>query len=289
MTSILFKSSEGRATIERWHQRFRAQVPAPLESRRVSTRFGETHALVGGPADAPPLVMLHGALASSAHLLVELAALLPHFRVYAVDVLGQSVMSADARLRVDNDDAGAWLGEVLDGLGLQRVRLIGVSWGGFVAQRFAAVAPTRVERLALLVPAGVVGGSGWKGFTRMGLPMTLFLMAPTPARLDRFAAALLTTLDDDWKPYLGDAFTHYRVATKIPALSRDGDFEKLDAPVLVVAAEHDVSFPGQKLLDRARQLFREPQTELLAGSQHSPPTTPAFRAWMGQRLLDFFR
>ena len=93
--SVMFKSPAARETIERWHGRFRDQIGSPVESRTVPTSFGATHVLVGGPENAPPLVILHGALASSAHLLVELRDLLKHFRVYAVDVIGQSVKSAD--------------------------------------------------------------------------------------------------------------------------------------------------------------------------------------------------
>ncbi len=288
MSSVMFKSPAAREKISRWHDRFRALIEAPLESRTVSTRFGDTHVLVGGREDAPPLVMLHGALASSAHLLLELKHLLQRFRVYAVDVIGQSVKSADVRLRVDNNDYGLWVAEVLDGLKLPRVRLIGVSWGGFVAQRFAAVAPERVEKLALLVPAGMVSGSAWDGFWKMGWPMTRYLMSPNPERLKKLGQSLLTTLDDEWLPYIGDSFLSYRLDMKVPALSKPSDFEELTAPVLVIAAEYDVSFPGQSVLDRAKQLFKNPETELLKGSQHSPPTTPEFRTWMGQRLTAFF-
>lgn len=288
MTSVMFKTPAARAKIEQWHQKFRDLVPAQLESRTVSTRFGDSHVLIGGPESAPPLVMLHGALASSSHLLLELSALLKSFRVYAVDVIGQSVKSADVRLRVDNNDYGAWLGEVLDQLKLQRVRLIGVSWGGFVAQRFTAVAPERVEKLALLVPAGMVSGSAWAGFSKMGWPMSMYLLSPSPARLRKFAEGLLTTLDDEWLPYIGDSFLSYKLNMKVPALSKPEEFKNFEAPVLVIAAEHDVSFPGQSVLDRSKQLFKNPDTELLKGSQHSPPTTKEFRAWMGERLAKFF-
>src|SRR5262249_4685580 len=75
MTS-LFKDDAARLTLLGWFERFRAKLTVPTESRTVTTRFGDTHVLVGGPAGAPALVVLHGALASSAHVLVELAPLL---------------------------------------------------------------------------------------------------------------------------------------------------------------------------------------------------------------------
>ena len=75
----LFQSTEDQESMRTWYARFRGQLPEPLESRRVQTPFGETHLLVGGPVDGEPLVLLHGALASSAHALRELAPLLERF------------------------------------------------------------------------------------------------------------------------------------------------------------------------------------------------------------------
>lgn len=141
----LFKSEEAKARLVGWHTRFREHISAATEARSVETSFGKTHLLVGGAEDAPALVLLHGALASSAHALRELEGLLEHYRVYAVDIIGQSVMSADVRLPVDDDAYGRWLAEVLDRLGLERALVVGVSWGGFVAIRLAAYSPERVE------------------------------------------------------------------------------------------------------------------------------------------------
>lgn len=290
--SELFKSPAAAQTVRDWHQRFRARLPPPVTQRDLTTRFGQTQVLVAGPENAPPVVALHGALASSAHLLGELLPLTEQHRVYCVDVIGQSVMSADTRLSVKNDAYGQWLTDVFDGLGLDRAALLGVSWGGFAAQRFAALAPQRLDRLALLVPAGMVGGNSWRGFVEMGWPMTKYLLAPSPARLRQLGEGLLTTLDDDWLPFIGDAFRAYDLRKMVvPTLSRPEEFTALTCPVLVIGAEHDVSFPGEKLVARAKQLFVRPgqlDTEVLAGVRHSPPTTDEFRRWLGARLTRFF-
>lgn len=286
--SVIFRSEAARATVAGWHERFRAKLKAPVEARTVPTAFGETHLLVGGPADAPPVVLVHGAMASSAHVLGELEGLLSRFRVHAVDVLGQSVKSADARLRVDNDDAGRWLAEVMERLRLRRVHVVGVSWGGFVATRLAVVAPARVERLVLLVPAGLVKTPPWLGFTRMGWPMLKYRLFPSEARKRAFLEGLLTTTTDEWLPYLGDAFDAYRMDMRVPKLATPGELAGFTAPTLVVAADDDVSFPGEALLARARALFPGlAETELLRDCRHSPPTTPEFRAWLSGRVGAF--
>jgi pimeloyl-ACP methyl ester carboxylesterase len=284
----LFKDERSRARILAWFDRFRDKLAVPTHSRTVTTRFGDTHVLVGGPEAAPSVVVLHGALASSAHALVELAPLLERFRVYAVDIVGQSVKSAEAQPSVANNDYGAWLVDVLDGLGLARTHVVGVSWGGFVAIRLAALAPERIERLVLLVPAGMVKGPVWAGMTKLGIPMMLYRMFPSERRLRAFTRHLLTTTDDDWMPYLGDAFLAYNLRMSIPALARPEELARLRAPTLVVGAGSDLSFPGDKLLARAPQLFPAlAETELLADAKHAPPTTAEFRRWLGARISGF--
>lgn len=288
MKLVMFKSEQAKAKVAEWFDRFRARIKAPTESRVVQTSFGATHVLVGGPENGPPLVILHGAMASSAHALVELGPLMQTFRVYAVDVMGQSVKSADRRPSVLNDEYGQWMVEVLDGLQLAKVHLIGISWGGFVSIRFAAVAPSRIERLVLLVPAGLVSGSAWAGFKRMGLPMAMYLLSPTPARLKKFMENLLTTLDDDWAPYLGDAFLSYNMNMTVPKLAKPDELKSLTAPTLVIAADDDVSFPGERVLTRAAELFPKlAGTELIKGCKHSPPTTDEFRGWLTGRIAQF--
>ena len=284
----VFKGEQAKAVLLDWFDRFRGRLPRPTESRTVATRFGDTHVLVGGPEGAPSVVVLHGALASSAHVLHELAPLLERFRVHAVDIVGQSVKSADARPSVTNNDYGAWLTEVLDGLGLARTHVVGVSWGGFVAIRLAACAPERIERLALLVPAGMVSGPAWAGFTKLGIPMLLYRMSPSEKRLRACVQHLLTTTDDDWVPYLGDAFRAYNLDMRVPALARPEELARLQAPTLVLGAELDLSFPGAKVLARAPELFpRLADQELIKASRHCPPTTDAFRKWLADRISGF--
>jgi 2-hydroxy-6-oxonona-2,4-dienedioate hydrolase len=300
VTSI-FRSEAARQGLVDRHDRVRASLPAPTTSRRIPTRFGETHVLVGGdasgsgsrppgPADDErlPLVLLHGALATSALLLRELAPLMASFRVHAVDIVGQSALSADRRISVKNDDYGRWMVEVLDALELPHVGVVGVSWGGFVALRLAAHAPDRIERMALVAPAGVVR-SPLSSFFRMGWPLTRYLASPNAARLDALLSQLLSTPDDDWTAYLGEAFLAFDLSMTVPRRARPIEFRGFDAPAFVVGCERDVSFPGVPLLARARELLPNVvRTELLRGANHSPPTTDEFRRWMSGELAAFF-
>ncbi len=289
MASI-FRSPEAKERLVQWHHRFRERIGRPTESRRIETRFGETHVLSCGPADAPPVVMLHGALASSAHVMGEVASLADRFRLIGLDVIGQSPMSAEVRPEVKGTTYGQWAVDCLDALELDRVNLIGVSWGGFIALRTAALAPESILRLSLVVPAAIVNGHGLDPVVKQAVPLMMYRAFPSPARLEKFLRYQLSTPDDpDWKPYMGDALLDFRLDFRPPGLVREGELDALDAPVQVFGAELDLSFPGERLLERSQKIFRNlVQAELLAGSRHSPATDPDSRLLLAGKIGAFF-
>lgn len=287
MTTLMFVDDTAKTRIAGWFETFRSSLPFTNESRWVETSAGRTHVLVAGPEDGPPLVCLHGALASSAHVIPELGSLVERYRIYAVDVVGQSVMSEDRRVDVRDTSYGTWLRDVCTGLGLSRITLFGVSWGGFVALRTAQVAPELVEALVLMVPAGMVAGSAWAGFTKLGWPMLTYRLLPSEKRLRRVVDALFTTQDEKWTKYFGDALLSYRLDMRVPPLTRPEDVASFKGRTLVLGADDDVSFPGPALLARARELFPHAEVELLASCKHCPPTEDAFRERTAQRVRSF--
>ncbi len=153
--SALYRSAAGEARVR---DRYRALLdawPVPRDERVVATREGDTFVVVSGPAGAPPLVLLHGSGSNSAMWTAEIAAWAPHFRIYAIDLIGDPGFSAPSRPRLDSGAYGPWLADVLDGLSLAAVSLVGTSLGGWLALEFAIQNPQRVTRLVLLAPGGV--------------------------------------------------------------------------------------------------------------------------------------
>jgi 2-hydroxy-6-oxonona-2,4-dienedioate hydrolase len=287
-TVKLWRDDAARARLDGWYDRFRQRIPAPVESREVTTRFGPGHVLLAGPAHRPPLVCLHAMRTGAAHLVSELAPLVGPFRIVAPDLPGQSVRGPQVRLPLDDESHATWLLDVLDALGLGPVDLFGVSWGGFVARHTASVAPHRVRRLALLVPAGVVNGSHWTGLTRMALPLLRYRLHPTEQNLRRLLDPLFTTWDAHWAGYTGDAVRDMPFDVRIPPLATDAELRRLTMPLLVLGAADDVSFPGDALMARVRSQVPHADGEVIPGCRHCPPTTDAFRAWLGGRLANFF-
>lgn len=101
----------------------------------------------------PDLLFLHGA----GGLLKDdpfLAALAQHFRVSAPLLPGYGASSGDTHLR-DMIDFTLLAYDIWDALILHRPLVVGHSMGGMIAAEMAAIAPDRIDRLALLCPAGL--------------------------------------------------------------------------------------------------------------------------------------
>ncbi|MEM7393611.1 MAG: alpha/beta hydrolase, partial [Verrucomicrobiota bacterium] len=75
----------------------------------MPSRFGNSHVLLAGPPDGPPLVCLHAMRTGSAFLTSELNLLLDRFRVIAPDLPGQSVRGPQLRMSLTDDSHVQWL------------------------------------------------------------------------------------------------------------------------------------------------------------------------------------
>jgi pimeloyl-ACP methyl ester carboxylesterase len=285
MTTI-FKSDAARKALETSYERFLAHVPG-AQGRWVPTRFGDTHVLVAGRPEAPPLFLLHGALTGSAHMMSASASLLEGFRVYAPDILGHSAKTIDARLSYDGPACGQWLVDVMDALGVPRAHGYGASLGGFMLRKLAEYAPDRIDRLVLTVPAGIVVAPVWRILRDFMIPKLIYRAFPSRDRLRRVMAAMMTTLDDEWLDHFSAAMRGYRLDLRMPPMASPEPLARFTRPTLVFGASDDIYFPGAELVARARVLFPHAETELLEGCRHVLPMTSAFAAQHRARVMQF--
>jgi 3-oxoadipate enol-lactonase len=113
-------------------------------------RAGELviHVQVSGPADAPPLLMVHS-LGTSLHVWdPQAAALAATHRVIRADLRGHGLTGVPAGPYGIPTMAADMLA-VLDALGVATAHVAGLSIGGAIAQSLAAQAPMRVRSLVL--------------------------------------------------------------------------------------------------------------------------------------------
>lgn len=151
----IYKSQESERRLIETYRAKLSSWPVSCQHLYVPTSLGETFVIASGEKTAPPLLLLHGAGANALAWLADIAAWSAHFRVYAVDLIGEPGLSAPSRPPLTSSNYAHWLGEVMDALSLERAHLLGVSLGGWLAIDFATRFPQRVSRLVLLCPGGV--------------------------------------------------------------------------------------------------------------------------------------
>jgi pimeloyl-ACP methyl ester carboxylesterase len=153
--SAIYRTAEGGRAVREKYEALLKRWPVAHERRTLTTRLGDTFAVVSGHEDAPPVVALQGSGGTAAHWLPAITTLAENLRVFAVDVPGEPGMSVEARPPLGTDAYAEWLDDVLDELGMPRAAFLGVSLGGWWSLDYALRRPERVSALALVNPGGI--------------------------------------------------------------------------------------------------------------------------------------
>jgi pimeloyl-ACP methyl ester carboxylesterase len=154
--------------------------PDRLKFRTLETERGRMSTFEAGPANAKPLVMLHGLGATKAEFLPTVPALAPGFRTIAVDLPGFGDSDKPFPAAYDPPMFARWVHALLDALGLDRVHLLGHSMGGRVALEVGMRHPDRVDRLVLMTPSlAWLSQPGWAKPLKLVRP-ELGILQPAP-------------------------------------------------------------------------------------------------------------
>ena len=267
--SSIYRSPEGEAELAALYEEALARLGPGYEIRLIGTSLGETHVILAGPEDAPPLVVLPGGNFLNPMCLSWFLPLAGAFRIYAPDIIGQPGRSAQARPSAKGDGHARWLLDVLDGLGLGRVPFVGISYGAGVVLRLAGLAPGRVAGSALVSPAGIAVGPIWPMVRQTALPALVYRAFPNQKRLLRAARPILTDLEEPYVRQLGLVYRHVKLDRELPRASTKEELAGYEGPTLLFAAENDLFFPADKVMPRARDLISNLQAETLPG-RHVP-------------------
>lgn len=284
----IYRSPEGEAEIMALYDEALAGLRVECKSRMVGTGFGETHVLVTGPEDAPPVVVLQGGNFVNPLCLAWFLPLARENRVFAPDIMGQPGRGAQNRLSARGDEQARWMVDVLDGLGLDRVPFVGISFGAGVILRVAGYAPERVSRAALVSPAGVAMGPALRMLKDVALPMFRYRLRPSRERLISAARPILTDLDDIYLRQLGLVYRHVRLDRNLPRAATEQELSGYDSPTLLFTSDEDIFFPPEAVVPRAREVIPNLiATETLSGCRHVP-SKQAF-AHVNERISAFLR
>ena len=156
MENKIYKSIKGREMIMATYESFIKKWPVPFNTIIVPTQYGDTFVISSGKESSPPMVLIHGASSNSASWAGDVKAYSEHFHVFAVDVIGEPGKSAPTRPPWEGSSYADWMNDVIEGLHLKNIMLLGISQGGWIALKYAISKPHNIKKLVLLSPAGVV-------------------------------------------------------------------------------------------------------------------------------------
>jgi len=129
-----------------------------MESKFISTPAGKFHAQVTGAGDPSTssgrgvVLLIHGYSVTHNSWRTwqkNIDALAQHHHIYALDLLGYGESDKSDPHPDAAFEANALI-ELMQAEKIARAILIGLSWGGAIAQRIAASAPERVVKLVLV-------------------------------------------------------------------------------------------------------------------------------------------
>ncbi|PUB24462.1 pimeloyl-ACP methyl ester carboxylesterase [Promicromonospora sp. AC04] len=236
-----FKSDAARETYLRAYAALEELWPLPSTQVDVPTRFGSTHVRRSGSGDGVPLVLLHGFGGNGLYWHDVVEGLARGRVVYALDTVGSAGRSVQTAPLSGDADYGAWFSEVLDGLGLDRVHVLGESQGAWHATLVALHAADRVASVSLIEPNGVVARIP----VRALLKMLTFGANPTDEGWRKMAEWLtpgVTMTDVEWACM--KAAQGYRTAAGWARPLKDAELESIAPPLLAIyGAESVLSDP----------------------------------------------
>lgn len=271
-----FASTVHGVTFYRAYDRVLEKWPVAVERIDLTSEYGTTRVNVCGPIDAPPLVLLPGAGATSTVWFANVAALSKHYRVYAVDLIGDAGRSiADGTPVRSVDGLMSWLGTVAEAAGLTDFGLVGHSYGAMIALAFALRHPDRVRKLILLDPNSCFAGMRLVYLTR-AVPL---LVRPTQERERKFIRWETDgrTVDEDWLDLLacGAAFFP-KSKTIVPRRPKRAAFDQLAVDTTVIfAAGSKVHHSGRLVTELTGSIPRLSAVEVEGATHHTMPMTPA--------------
>ncbi|WP_063058625.1 alpha/beta fold hydrolase [Nocardia sienata] len=121
-------------------------------ARTVTTRDWTLRYYEAGPADARPIVLLHGSGPGAtgwSNFAGNIPALAERFHVYAVDMPGWGESDAVTVDRLDHVEAAV---QFLDAVGVEKAAFVGNSMGGHTSLRLAIQHPERITHLITMGP-----------------------------------------------------------------------------------------------------------------------------------------
>jgi len=224
-------------------------------------------------------VLLPGVRIGSLMWTHHVAALSAHYRVYALDIIGDVGFSVNRREISKPDDFVNWLDEVFRVLVPEgQLSLMGISYGGWIAGQYALRHPGRLRKVVLLAPGGTVLPISLGFLVRIGL-----LLMPIPGRSRGPLRRVLAWLFRDSvrsgeasRAIFEEVVTDLQKVWHLFAVPRplwstvldDKAWQSFDVPCLFLVGENEKIYSAQAAVRRLHRVAPQVGAEIIPNAGH---------------------
>ncbi|MDH3217474.1 MAG: alpha/beta hydrolase [Candidatus Krumholzibacteria bacterium] len=289
-----FRSEEAKTQYLAFEKKMAKKWPVLSEERLVRTSFGTTFMRISGPIDAPPMVLLPGGGCNSIIWNANIEAFSQNYRTYALDNIYDYGRSVYTRELNSGRDLSQWLNGLFDTLKLgDDIRIVGYSYGGWVASQYALHHPERLSHIVLIAPVFTVLPLSDQFILKM--VMTLIPLRSLKSKMVYESWSDLAQMGERGKQIVEDRIDYYDLSLKSfkfkqpvnPTVLSDLEIDHLSIPVLFLVGEHETVYNARDAISRLNRVNSQIKTELIAGTGHDLMFTHT--ELVNRKILEFLK
>lgn len=254
-------------------------LPEPVFAQLIPTRFGDaqTYIFQARSEQRVPILLIPGRASGTPMWRENLPHLLAERDVIAFDALGDAGLSEQRQVIRGDADQAAYIADVLNALQVDKVHVVGHSFGGWMAANFALHHPERVASLSLLEPVFVVQGLRADMWVKIS---AMLLLQGVPVLGERLAAQVQQDIggseaEEDLSDPLAQMIAHgsrfYSSGLPQPRLWTPDDLSRLKMPVFVALGEQSALHDAAAGAAVAHGAMPHAQVKVWPGGTHSLP------------------
>ncbi|MCU0849643.1 MAG: alpha/beta hydrolase [Spirochaetes bacterium] len=288
---MVYKSEEGRARMMKAYGEALSMWKVPYVETDLDTPWGKTHVITCGKNNGKPLVLLHGGSSNSSFWLMSIKDLSADHRVYAVDTIGDCGKSRAVKLPENPKDYSDWLSDVFAALKLKKASIIGVSYGGFIAQWFLNYHPENIDRAVLYSFSPMDSGVKLSTMARM----IYYVIFNSHENLHKSIAwynngPLKNRETEEKFVELFDlVYKNCNPHMTVPVFLSETEMKNIKPPLMIILGEKDVIYDPVKSREYCRRTNPAIRFETMPGAGHFLGVEPEGGAVLNRMITGFLK
>ena len=206
--------------------------------------------------------------------------------VYTIDLLGEPGMSNQSIPIKNQKDQARWLDEVINGLGLEKVHLIGVSIGGWAAMNLVRHYPKNIASVSLLDPVFVFAPISLKMIIASIPASVSFVPKFIREKMLRFIAGGAKA--DESEPIaklIESGMRNYKLKLPSPDQFSDEDLIKIELPIFALMAENSTMHNSKKAVEKGRNFVENIKIKNCPNASHA--INGEYPEMINEKILEF--